>query len=143
MVGEERDVLTPVFEWRQSNLDGVEPVEQVFSEALFSDELAQVSIGRGDHAHIHVPSLRRPDALHLAVLEDAQKLRLLLRRDVGDFIEKKRSTVGELEAADAIGLGIGECTAHVSEELALENAFGKPAGVDDDEWFIGARRRGV
>ena len=81
--------------------------------------------------------------MHLAVLEDAQELRLLLERDVGDLVEEERAAVGELEAADAIGFGVGEGAADVSEELALEDAFGESAGVDGYERPVGARRRRV
>ena len=64
-------------------------------------------------------------------------------RDVGDLVEEERAAVGELEAADAIGLGVGERAADVSEQLALEDAFGESAGVDRDERPVGARRSRV
>ena len=38
--------------------------------------------------------------------------------------------VGELEAADAVGLGVGEGAAHVAKQLALEHRLGEAAGVD-------------
>ena len=63
--------------------------------------------------------------------------------DVGDLVQEQRAAVGQLEAPDAVGLGVGECALHVAEQLALEDAFGEPAGIDRDEGLAGAARDGV
>ena len=47
--------------------------------------------------------------------------------------------VGKLEAADAIRLCVGKRAAHVAKKLALEDAFGYPAGIDNHH---GTRRPG-
>ncbi len=49
----------------------------------------------------------------------------------------------QFEAADAVRLGIGEGAFHVSEQLALEDAFGKRAGIDRDQRALGAGRKRV
>ena len=46
---------------------------------------------------------------------------------------KQRAAVRQLEAADAIGLRVGERALHVPEQLALEHALGQSADVDRDE----------
>ena len=74
-----------------------------------------------------------PSALELAGLEHAQQLACWLSGHVGDFVEEQRAAVGQLEAADAVGLGVGEGAADVAEQLALEDALGDAAGVDRDE----------
>ena len=68
---------------------------------------------------------------------------LLAERHVGDLVEEERAAVGELEAADAIDLGVGERALHVAEELGLEHALGHAAGVDRDHRPVGARRHRV
>ena len=103
------------------------------AEASGSDFFAEIGIRRRDDAHVDVPGARGADALEIAGFEHAQQLRLQIHRDVGDFVEKQRAAVGELETADAIGLRVGERAFDVAEELALENAFGKPACVHGDE----------
>ena len=81
-----------------------------------------------------------PTPLELAGLEHAQQLGLLVQRDVGDLVEEQRAAVGELEAADAIGLRVGERALHVAEQLALEHAFREAAGVHRHQRLAGARR---
>src|SRR5262245_59961602 len=81
--------------------------------------------------------------MELPRLQHAQELALLTERHVADLVEEERAAVGELETPDACALGIGECTARVAEELALEDAVGQPARIDRDERTIRARRCGV
>ena len=85
--------------------------------------LVQVGVGRGDDPGIDPARARRSQALELAGLDHPQQLGLLAERHVGDLVEEQRALVGELEAADPIGLGVGERAAHVAEQLALEDAF--------------------
>ena len=54
-------------------------------------------------------------------------------RDVGDLVEEERALVGHLEAAHAVGLGVGERALDVAEQLALKDAFRQPADVDRDQ----------
>ena len=56
---------------------------------------------------------RRAEPLEFAGLDHPQQLRLLAEWHVGDFVEEQRALIGELEAADAVGLRVGEGAAHV------------------------------
>ena len=93
----------------------------------------EVGVGRRDQADVGPPRPRRAEPLEVAGLEHAQQLVLLAERDVGNLVEEQRAALGHLEAADAVGLGVGERAADVAEQLALEDAFGHAAGVDGDE----------
>ena len=75
------------------------------------------------HAHVYAPRLRRTNALQFAGLKHAQQFGLLAQGNVGDLIKEKRAVVGQLESADAIGAGVGECAFHVAEDLAFERAL--------------------
>jgi hypothetical protein len=75
--------------------------------------------------------------------QDAEKLGLLAKGDVGDLIKKQRAAVGQLKAADAIGARISERSLDVAEDLALEGAFRKAAGIDGNERPGGAGRGSV
>ena len=61
-------------------------------------------------------------------------------RDVGDFVEEQRAALGHFKTADAVRLGVGESALHMTEQLALEDAFGKAAGVDREHRLDGPQR---
>ena len=73
------------------------------------------------------------DALDLALLEDAQELRLDLQRQLADLVEEERAPVGQLEEADPPGDGAGEGALLVAEELALDQPLGDRGAVDRDQ----------
>src|SRR5204862_227502 len=79
------------------------------------------------------------DALVLALLQHAQQLALQIERDLPDFVEKDRASVGELEAPDSIAVRSRERALHVSEELALEQLVRNRRAIDLDERAVGAR----
>ena len=85
----------------------------------------------------------RADALELAGLEYAEEFGLLARGDVGDLVEEEGAAVGELEAAYAVGAGVGKCALDVAEELGLEGSLGESAGIDGDERAMGAEGEAV
>ena len=86
------------------DVDRVEPIQQVAAEAAGLDLGLDVRVRRREHAHVDLLRARRAEPLELAALEHAQQTRLLGRRDVRDLVEEQRAAVGELEAADAVGL---------------------------------------
>jgi hypothetical protein len=60
-------------------------------------------------------------------LQHAQQLGLKLQRDVADLIQKYRSAIGQLKAADALRDGAGKSAFLVSEELASSKPVGMAA----------------
>jgi hypothetical protein len=70
-----------------------------------------------------------PTPLEFAGFQHPQQLDLLPRRHVGDLVEEQRAAVGQLEAAHAVRLGVGERALHMAEQLALEHPLGQAAGV--------------
>ena len=64
-------------------------------------------------------------------------------RHVRDLVEEERPPVRHLEAAHAVGLGVGEGALHVAEELALEDPLGEPARVHGQERLRRAGGDGV
>jgi len=73
------------------------------------------------------------DGNHFAVFEHAQELCLRGRGQVGDLVEKQRAAIRERELAAPRFVGAGERTAHVAEELALEQRVGHRRAVHRDE----------
>ena len=127
------------------NLNGVDAEEKIFAEVAGLGLLVQLRVCGGENAHIDAAGLRGTDALQLAGFKHAEQFGLLAQGNVGDFVEKERAAVGQLEAADAIGARVGECAFDVAEDLALEGSFGQSAGVDGDQRHArrGAKRRGA
>src|SRR3982074_2364977 len=79
-----------------------------------------VGVGGGVSAGGNRAGVGGADPLNLPRLEHAQQLRLLMHGHVADLVQEDGSTVGQFEAADTIGTGVGERTFHVPEELAFK-----------------------
>ncbi|MNT71888.1 hypothetical protein D3C72_2104310 [compost metagenome] len=76
MPGQHHDVARPLPERRQVDGQHVQPVEQVFAELLFGDELHRVAVGGADHAHIHMPHARFAHPAQRAGLQEPEQLAL-------------------------------------------------------------------
>ncbi len=125
--GERRNVVAPIAQRRQHDLDRVEPEQQILPEAAGRHLGVDVGVGRRQDAHVDAARARRAEPLELAGRDHAQQLRLLRHRHVGDFVEEERSAVGQLESPHAIRARIGKGAAHVAEQLALEDGLGHAA----------------
>ncbi len=90
-----------------------------------------------DEPHVGLPRLVGAEPHDLARLQDAQQLRLHVQRHVADLVEEQRAPVGVLEDALAVALGAGERTAHVAEELVLEQRLALPGGVERHVALLG------
>src|SRR5688572_11515883 len=130
--GQGSDVFAALAQRRQLDLNGVQAEKQVFAKAARLNLAREIGIGSGDDAHVHLPGLRGTNALEFSRLQHAEELGLLAEGNIGDLVEEERASGGELEAANAVGLGISECALDVSEQLALKDALGDGAGVDRD-----------
>jgi hypothetical protein len=122
--GERRDIFAAAAQGGELDLDGVEAEEEVFAKAAGGGFGVEVGVGGGDHADV--------DLAGGAGFEDAEELGLLADGDVGDLIEKEGAAVGQFEASDAVGAGVGEGAFDVAEELGLEGAFGECPRIHSD-----------
>ncbi len=73
---EERDVLAPLPERRDGDVEDREAEVEVLAERALSDEALEIAVGRGDEAHVHRPVRGLADATRGAGLEQAQELGL-------------------------------------------------------------------
>ncbi len=69
------------------------------------------------------------------VLQDAEEFGLHGEGHVADFVEEEGSAVGVFEASLAVGAGVGEGAADVSEEFVFEGGFVEAGAVEGDEAF--------
>ncbi len=72
------------------------------------------------------------DGAHRADLEGAKQLRLHLERHLAELVEEERALVRLDEEPLAVGAGVGESAADVTEQLALEQVGGHGGAVDGD-----------
>src|SRR5262249_18949609 len=84
----------------------------------------QVSVCRGDDAHVRLEELAASDPLELPFLQDTQELYLGLQRQVSDFIQKDCPSVGQLKASNPPG----SCTCKGALLMAEEFAFNQVGG---------------
>jgi len=95
----------------------------------------KVFVGSGDKPHIDPDGFITADALKLPLLQDAQQLGLCLQLYVADFVQKKRSFVGQLEFSRLFGRGAGKGSFFMTEELALQQTGRDGHAIELDKRF--------
>src|SRR5206468_3678967 len=103
------------------------------------DRVGEIAVRRRDDAHVGPQGARAAEALELALLDDAQELRLHDRAHLGDLVEEERACGGLLEASDLRGDRAGEGALLVAEQLGFEKLLGERGAVDGDEGASGPR----
>ena len=99
VLGEQGNVFAAGAQRRQVDGDDVEAVEEVFAEAAVAHRLAQVDVGGGDDAHVHLNLLNAAQVHEAAVLQHAQDLGLRVHAHGGDLVQEERAAVGDFEEA--------------------------------------------
>ena len=94
---------------------------------------------RGDEAHVDFHLFVAAHRLHALFLQRAKQLRLQRQRQVADLVEEQRALMRLLEQALRVVLGARERAAHVTEQLALEQALGNRRDVDGNEAPLASR----
>ena len=101
-------------------MNGVDAIEQVLAEFSLSNPFVKVSIRSTNQADIHGNRLIASHPHHTTALEDGQQLGLQMIGQVAYLVEENRPFVGSLELTRPVGMGIGEGSLLVTEQLALE-----------------------
>src|SRR5712691_2054054 len=130
-----RDHLGTLAERRDSKVDHVQPVIQVFPEAVLFNGTLEVSVRGGDDTDVDLDLAGASDAAKLLALDRPQQLRLTAQPDLAHLVEKQRPAVSDLEHARLAFIRASERTALVPEELILENLIGEGRAVDRDEFL--------
>lgn len=119
---------------RHFQVEHVEAVEQVFTEAAFGHHLFQITVGGAENAHVHLYFAVATDAAEAAIAEKAQQLGLQIGRHLANFVEKHRALVGQLQQPRlAAALGAGEGAGGVAEQLALGQVLWQGGAVKRQE----------
>src|SRR2546430_13893439 len=123
------DLVAPLAERRDLDVNHVEPVVEVFAEAAGLHLLDESLVRRRDDAHVDVDQFVTADPPELAALEDAEELHLEVLAHLADLVEEQRAAVGDLEQTLVVRVRAGERTLLMAEELALEEVLLEHATV--------------
>src|SRR6266545_4743290 len=125
--GEEAHVPRPLAQRRQLDLDDVDPVIQLLPELSLDRRVAQIAVGRGHEAHVHVHERRAPHAPYLALLERPKELHLQPHGQLGDLVEEERAVIRHLHETGLGAHGPGEGTLLVAERPDPQRVPGSEA----------------
>ena len=147
VLNQQRNVFQPLAERRDANLDRTQAVEKIFPESPGENFGAKVAVRGGDQAHVDLFDFGRPDALDLAILNDAQELGLHGERCFANFVEEHGAAVRVFEQAGSRIGSSGKRTPYMAEQLAFEQrihqrgtiAYREPLRADRTELVNGAR----
>ena len=129
---ERRDVVPPFAERRQVDWIHAQAVVQVRSEEAGCDIRLQVSMSRGNHAHIHAFGSRIRLA-EFSFLQDAQQLDLNLRQQIADLVQEDCPAIGQFETPQPRRCRAGERSLFMTEQLALDERRRQRGAVDADQ----------
>src|ERR1700678_3974930 len=127
------DILTALAQGRYENGKDVEAVVQIAAKLASFYTLQEVPVGRRQQAKIHLQSLPAAQPFELSILQHAQQLGLQTQRSLGDFIQKQRAPVGQLDAPEFPCDRSGEGSFLVAKQLAFQQARGDGGAIQFDE----------
>ncbi|MCY1179016.1 hypothetical protein D9M73_193930 [compost metagenome] len=116
----------------------MEAVIQVFAELANFRQALEVTVSRGDQAHIDLLRLHRTYATNFAFLQYAQQASLGFQRQFANFVEEQGTAVRRFHQAGAPGAGAGECAFFVAEQFGLDQAFRNGCAVHRNHRCLGA-----
>ena len=124
------DVLGALPEGWDTQFDHVEAEVEILPERPLHHLGLEVAVGGGDDLDVDRHRLGRSDRMDLALLEDAEELRLEIGRHLADLIEKHHAPLGGAENADRLPVGPGEGPLLMAEQLAFRQRRRQGAAVD-------------
>ncbi len=134
-----RYVVAPLAQWRQLDLQQIEPEIQIGTKHALLDERVQVAMRRGDHANVDRGRAPRSEFHHFALLQHAQQSALQRCRHFADFIEKDRPRMRDFEQPRvAAAPCAGERPLLVAEQFTFDQPFRQGRAIERDEWVARA-----
>ena len=140
MNGQELDITSPFAQWREMNLDRVQPEKQILPEAACFRFGIHICVCCGDNARANPSSMRRTYTLHFSRLQHAKQLCLQIQRNVRNLVEEECAAISEFETPDAVSARVSEGALHMAKQLAFENSFREAPCVHGYHRLTGARR---
>src|SRR5690606_14040117 len=98
-------ITAPLAQWWQFDRETRKPVIEIHAESSFCDHSLEVSIRRGDDAHVALQRSTAPHGLEGAILQYAQQLGLSGDTNVAHLVEEQGAAIALLELADPPAIG--------------------------------------
>src|SRR5262245_44692339 len=97
MRDQRRDVLGPLSQWRDLDRQRGDSVIKVFSKKPLADELLEIFVRGGNHAHVYFARSTLTKGVNLAFLKKPEQLRLQRKRQVADLVEEQSAVLSRTD----------------------------------------------
>ena len=132
------DVIDPGAQRRDLQREYANSEVQVFAKTSVPDRLFKSPVGSGDESKIKRDFLVRADPFDNALLQNPEQFGLQFGRHFANFVQKQRTSVGELKLAGLAFLGASKGAAFVAKQGGFEEVFGDRSAIDCNEWSASA-----
>ena len=134
MLRQQRDVLAPLAERRNRDVDDVESIVKIFPERAGADLREEVAVGGRHETHVRRDvAAVVSNALDFTGLDESQQQRLHPQAHFPDLVHEERAAVGHLEQAGAIAPRAREAAADVAEKFRFQEGFRNAGAIERDE----------
>ena len=140
---EQGNVLEAVAQRREVDFNRVDAIQEVLAKIATGDHVVDGHVGGANQARVDGDGPVVAQSGHGAVFERGEQLGLERRRQVADFIQKKRAARRDFKTPRAVFFRVGKGAFLVPEKFAFKKAFGYRAEIDADKRFGCAGRSAV
>ena len=139
VISQDHSIARTISQGRHSDCYPINPIEQVLAKFSLCHLARQILVCCADDAHVHLYRSTSADALDNLVLQKAQQFDLQRVRQVANFVEKERATMGRFDLTDRLTDRARKSAAFVAEQLALQQRLRDRRAIDRDERLVGSR----
>ena len=129
-ISQRKDVFPAFCQCRNPQSELIEPVEQVFPEASFSDGFFQILIGGGNQPDIKRVFFRGTYRLAAFLLQGPEQEHLCLIGKVAYLVQKQCPSVNGTEQSDLVAFRTGKGSLLMTEKLGGGKLIGNGPAVD-------------
>src|SRR5437868_7704310 len=140
-VGERNDVFPALTQRRNTQMNLVQAMKQIVAERALLYLIFQIAAGRRDDPSIGRNFLDPTNTVIRSSVQNAQQLHLRARFEFTDFVEEQCALVGQLEEPGFLRVGAAKCAFLISEQLTLNQMFGKSTTVHVNQRFVTSQRK--
>src|SRR6516165_8786148 len=119
---------------------GGDTVEQIVAKIPIIDSTVQLAVSGAHHPDLNFGVFLRADAAELSVLQELKQFCLERRLKLRDFIQKKRTAMGQLHPARLGSQSSGKCSSLIAKQFALQQRARDGGTIHFDKGSIRPRR---
>ena len=143
MIDQAWNVFGPLAESRHLDHEDRDPIVEVLAKRALRHGRLEILVGGGDEPDVRPDGFAPTHLGELVRLDDPEELGLEARAQFTELVDEQGPGVGQREDAFAMLRRAGERALHVTEEVALHQAFGDRGAVERDQRTITPRARVV